>query len=607
MLLLVLSGCSDNPFEASEQSAGTKDSSNSQKLRHPQLAAVSANSFAGKGGESKSEHVFIGLNQYEEDGVTRRVLDTYGVTRRILQEYGVTRRVLEQYGVTRRVMEEYGISHEVLGSFSFLLDQLDPLGVQASRLNSVDYDITRSFLNQEGVSNEQLDERGVTDAVIEQYGVTRRVLEQYGLSVAEYLKVIADWERTIRLKARIDSARPGLFVSLGQLPLSDFLEEAGADHDIDVVEIDVEMDSEQMGTITASGNGAELTPWGISDIGGAQGDGGSTRVYLLDSGVETADLNVAQRLDFSYMFKDRDTETWDDSEEVNRPLLDLRFVDLDGLLPTIGSTLGGLLGGDTTQHRDDASGDRTGHGTHMAGIIGAESNGTLVVGAAPGVAIHSLRVMTEQGHTDIATVVAALDHIAMVRRSTSMTTRFVVNMSLGMRLGSTEYNVLDEAVANLAKMGVVVVVSAGNDGSDASLYSPAHVTEAITVGSYNQDGRLSSFSNHGRVVDVLAPGEFIVSLSWAPGDSDRNVGLVESGTSQAAAHVSGLIAEYLHRNPLSRTEDIISALLSGGRSISDVPRTTVDTGVFLESQEGGILSDGLTGLLGGGSRGGGRR
>lgn len=605
MLLLVLSGCSDNPFEASEQPVGMKDSSNSQKLRHPQLAAVSASSFAGKGGEPKSEHVFIGLNQYEEDGVTRRVLDTYGVTRRILQEYGVTRRVLEQYGVTRRVMEEYGISHEVLGSFSFLLDQLGPLGVQASRLHSVDYDITRSFLNQEGVSNEQLDERGVTDAIIEQYGVTRRVLEQYGLSVAEYLKVIADWERTIRLKARIDSARPGLFVSLGQLPLSDFLEEAGADHDIDVVEIDVEMDSEQMGTITSSGNGAELTPWGISDIGGAQGDGGSTRVYLLDSGVETADLNVAQRLDFSYMFKDRDTETWDDSEEVDRPLFGLRFLDLGTVLPTIGNLLGSVLGGgDNTMHRDDASGDYTGHGTHMAGIIGAQSNGTLVVGAAPGVAIHSLRVMTEAGHTDIATVVAALDHIATVRRSTPVTTRFVVNMSLGMRLGSTEYNVLDEAVANLAKQGIVVVVSAGNDGADASLYSPAHVKEAITVGSYNQDGRLSSFSNHGRVVDVLAPGEFIVSLSWSPGDSNRNVALVESGTSQAAAHVSGLVAEYLNRNPLSRTEDIISALLSGGRSISDVPRTTVDTGVFLESQEGGRISGGLTGLLGGGRRGG---
>ena len=61
--------------------------------------------------------------------------------------------------------------------------------------------------------------------------------------------------------------------------------------------------------------------------------------------------------------------------------------------------------------------------------------------------------------------------------------------------------------------GIVVVVSAGNQGIDASTVTPAHVEEALTVGAYNMLNEFAPFSNYGPTVDLLAPGVDILAIS----------------------------------------------------------------------------------------------
>lgn len=106
---------------------------------------------------------------------------------------------------------------------------------------------------------------------------------------------------------------------------------------------------------------------------------------MLDSGVSNYDLNVVEKKDFTSLFENRHQLTWDDSQLIEQPFFDPG----------------------TSGNPEDGSG----HGTFVAGTAGAMANGQGVVGMTPGVAIHSLKVLTDQGHTDITTVMAALDYI----------------------------------------------------------------------------------------------------------------------------------------------------------------------------------------------------
>jgi len=159
-----------------------------------------------------------------------------------------------------------------------------------------------------------------------------------------------------------------------------------------------------------------------------------------------------------------------------------------------------------------------------------------------------------------------------------------------MNIESTAYNVLDEAVKQATDNGLVVVVSAGNDGIDAATYSPAHVSEAITVGSYDIKSKFSGFSNYGSVVDILAPGDFTVSLSNDPNDVAGGWAIIESGTSMAAAHVTGAAALLLSENANASPEDVQQGLQSTAiANISDVPAGTTNKTVYV-GEEGGMVN-----------------
>jgi subtilisin family serine protease len=108
-----------------------------------------------------------------------------------------------------------------------------------------------------------------------------------------------------------------------------------------------------------------------------------------------------------------------------------------------------------------------------------------------------------------------------------------------MSLGGTKSAAVNTAAANAVTAGVFMAVAAGNDGKDASGYSPASEPTVYTVGATDSTDKVASFSNYGTLVDIHAPGVSILS-TWLAGGTNTI-----SGTSMATPHVAGLAAYIL--------------------------------------------------------------
>ncbi|WP_144097808.1 S8 family serine peptidase [Croceicoccus sediminis] len=247
------------------------------------------------------------------------------------------------------------------------------------------------------------------------------------------------------------------------------------------------------------GGSSETVPWGVAKVG--VGTASSATVWVLDTGIDmdNPDLTV--------------------SPSTANGGLSTSFLTSD--------TLGGLASGPF-----NVPDDYNGHGTHVAGTIGAKQNGIDVVGVAPGVQLVSVRVLDSVGVAPDAVVLDGLDYIAAKAGIGD-----VVNMSLSADPGST---ILNAAVLNLANSGVYVVVAAGNDSIDvdASAVSPANQNASMlyTVSAIDKRDRMASFSNYGLSVDYAEPGVGIVSLAIGGGTAKKD------GTSMAAPHLSGILA-----------------------------------------------------------------
>jgi len=174
--------------------------------------------------------------------------------------------------------------------------------------------------------------------------------------------------------------------------------------------------------------------------------------------------------------------------------------------------------------------DQNGHGTHVAGIIGAKNNTIGVLGVASGASLVSLRVLDKDGEGNLSYIIQALAYI-----NTNADVGDVVNMSVGGEEGS---DILDQQVKNTAARGIYFSIAAGNDNKLANLSSPARVnaSNVYTISAVDSLDNFASFSNYGNdVVDFAAPGVRILS-TWM-----GNRYAYASGTSMAAPHVAGLL------------------------------------------------------------------
>ena len=202
--------------------------------------------------------------------------------------------------------------------------------------------------------------------------------------------------------------------------------------------------------------------------------------------------------------------------------------------------------------------DGHGHGTHVAGIIGARAlDDKGIVGVAPGVQITSIKVLYDDGSGSDFDVAAGID-LALALKCN------IVNMSLGGPAeGSTA---LDDAVKVAASGGcktvggietcnnIIFTLAAGNSAIDIKEYTPARASTGLednifTIASFGQERKTnydlwSSFSNYGQDpngagwVDFALPGEKV--RSTVPGGYDTY-----NGTSMAAPHMAGLLVRYL--------------------------------------------------------------
>ena len=190
--------------------------------------------------------------------------------------------------------------------------------------------------------------------------------------------------------------------------------------------------------------------------------------------------------------------------------------------------------------------DVQGHGTHVAGTIGAVRDNSGVVGMYANVEIYAIKVLGNGGSGSWDDLITGID-LAMRGPDGIKGTADdadVISMSLG--ASSDPGQAVHDKIIEAYNAGIVLVAAAGNEGdgdpSTEEISYPAAYPEVISVGAIDKDDNVASFSNTGFHVEVVAPGVDIYS-TYKNGGYDTL-----SGTSMATPHVSGLIALFIAMN-----------------------------------------------------------
>lgn len=284
-----------------------------------------------------------------------------------------------------------------------------------------------------------------------------------------------------------------------------------------------------------------VSPDGVVEAIGKPGDGPSIAAQSLPTGVERIGATGLANKGATVGVAVIDTG------------IDLTHPDFAGALGT----------GKTCVRGTKSPNDDNGHGSHVAGTIGARDNGIGVVGVAPGVTLYPVKVLNAQGSGSWSSVICGIDWVASNAASKNIK---VVNMSLGgtgsaSGTCSTTADAMRKAICNATNAkGVTFVVAAGNSNANLDTFVPAAYPEVLTVTAISDsDGIIggfggaptcrtgegddvpATFSNYAVTGGALnhtiaAPGVCILS-TWK-GGSYTTI----SGTSMASPHVAGVVA-----------------------------------------------------------------
>lgn len=218
------------------------------------------------------------------------------------------------------------------------------------------------------------------------------------------------------------------------------------------------------------------------------------------------------------------------------------------------------------QEQDTDAEDENGHGTHVSGILGG--NDDMYMGVAPGVDIVAVRVLDDAGEGYLSDVLKGMDYCVENAASLGID---VISMSLGTSdlydsVCDDELTLMTDIVDTGYAGGVMFIASSGNEGSETSVRMPACLQNVLAVGSSTDSDSMSTFTNTGPLLDLVAPGEQVYSV--VPGGSYSPL----SGTSMSAPQAAGAAALLLEAQPFLSVSELKSALLTSDTSIEGYPR-----------------------------------
>ena len=263
-------------------------------------------------------------------------------------------------------------------------------------------------------------------------------------------------------------------------------------------------------------------------------DGSGTIVAVLDSGIEPEHpaLESARLVEFERRFLDQGNDIGDDAR------------------------------------------DGHGHGTHVAGVIGSRGSTEigLPAGVAPGARLIALKVLDDSARGWLSDWCRGMDEVLRRHLEVEGVTIDVVNMSLV--LESVFEEICDDARPSFAiacriaaENGIALFASSGNGGAADAITLPACYSSVTSVGSSRHAGEatVSSFTNRGELLDILAPGEEITSAGLAV----QGHVSTRSGTSHACPHVAGVASLMREADGAMSASDLRAIVIATGERVAD--------------------------------------
>lgn len=217
-----------------------------------------------------------------------------------------------------------------------------------------------------------------------------------------------------------------------------------------------------------------------------------------------------------------------------------------------------IAGGVSFDESSTSYTDDKGHGTHIAGTIAAIDNGIGVVGVSPSTEVYAVKVMDGAGNGYTSSVIQGIEWAIDNNIK-------IINMSF---VASQYSDALHEEILRAKEAGIIIVAAAGNSGlGEDTIKYPAKYPEVVAVGAVDYSHHRADFSSTGNELDLVAPGFGIISTTM-----DGSYG-VSSGTSNAAAHVTGAAALIWSHNPSLSSEEVIQKMYDTATPLEDAHET----------------------------------